>query len=111
MYTNPTTLSMNNVVNISQSYFFKPIHTFVIEPITQRPEGAEQDKKDDSVHFAHFLELDNIFTKPQSIRHAMYIAPPKSSMMIAIHIVESSVRFRRMVYEGGAKAGAECSCV
>jgi len=41
----------------------------------------------------------------------MYIAPPKSSMMIAIHIVESSVRFRRMVYEGGAKAGAECSCV
>lgn len=54
MYTNPTTLSMNNVVNISQSYFFKPIHTFVEKQVAQQAECDQKQKHYESIHLISF---------------------------------------------------------
>ena len=59
---NPTMLRISSPVNIFPSDFFEPIHTFEIEPVAQRPQGAEQNEKYDCVHRFVFFELDIIFT-------------------------------------------------
>ena len=55
-------LRISSPVNIFPSDFFEPIHTFEIEPVAQRPQGAEQNEKYDCVHRFVFFELDIIFT-------------------------------------------------
>jgi len=85
------------------SNFFEPIHTFEIKPVAERPEGAEQEKQDDYVHFFIFFELDTFSIKPHSIRSSSSMAPQKNSIRITITILSSGF-FCLKAYEGGAKA-------
>jgi len=92
------------------SDFFKPIHTFRIKPVTQRPEGAQQQEQHSSIHLRSFFELDNNFVKPQSIRHSNSIAPQNIRIRITITMSISSFGLCPKEYEGSAKTGISALC-
>ena len=71
----PDDAQYEQLVNISQSYFFQTNpHICRKTGSTPRP-SATKSKKTLRIHSSHFIflfELDNCFTKPENMRHIIY---------------------------------------